>query len=216
MERILWYFADPMCSWCWGFTPIIESLVSRYRQRIPISLVVGGLRPGTTEPMGPEMKAEILHHWQQVHELTGQPFQFDNDLLDDFVYDTEPAGRAAVAMPALDPAATFPYFIRLQQAFYQQGRDITRSEVLADLAAEFAIETEDFMATWSSEDMKQKVRRNFAMARQYQVQGFPTLVLQDKHAAVVLSSGYQRLEFLEPKLLAWLEASETRHNSASN
>ncbi len=73
---ILWYFADPMCSWCWGFSPAIEAVRDAYRKRMKIALVLGGLRPGTTEPMTPTTREEILHHWHAVHERTGQPFHF--------------------------------------------------------------------------------------------------------------------------------------------
>ena len=45
------YFADPMCSWCWGFAPVINAIRGRYGERLPVRLIVGGLRPGTTEPM---------------------------------------------------------------------------------------------------------------------------------------------------------------------
>jgi len=48
-ERILWYFADPMCSWCWGFTPAIGAIKESYSDRLKIALMLGGLRPGTTE-----------------------------------------------------------------------------------------------------------------------------------------------------------------------
>ena len=50
---ILWYFADPMCSWCWGFSPAIDVLRDEYRDRIKIALVLGGLRPGETTSMTP-------------------------------------------------------------------------------------------------------------------------------------------------------------------
>ena len=41
-EPILWYLADPMCSWCWGFTPAIEALRDEFRDRAKIALVLGG------------------------------------------------------------------------------------------------------------------------------------------------------------------------------
>ena len=45
------YFADPMCSWCWGFAPVIEqTLRRRYGEAIPVRLVLGGLRPGPPSP----------------------------------------------------------------------------------------------------------------------------------------------------------------------
>jgi len=88
---ILWYFADPMCSWCWGFSPVIETLRDEYRERMKTALVLGGLRPGTPAPMTMTERADILQHWRAVHARTGQPFRFDDALPDGFVYDTEPA-----------------------------------------------------------------------------------------------------------------------------
>jgi hypothetical protein len=76
-DPILWYFADPMCSWCWGFAPVIEQVREAFHERTKIALVLGGLRPGTTEPMSPQAREDILHHWRQVHELSGQDFRFD-------------------------------------------------------------------------------------------------------------------------------------------
>ena len=41
------YFADPMCSWCYGFSPVVRALRPRYAEVLPIRLIMGGLRPGT-------------------------------------------------------------------------------------------------------------------------------------------------------------------------
>ncbi len=124
---ILWYFADPMCSWCWGFSPVIETLRDEYRERMKIALVLGGLRPGETAPMTAAGREEILHHWHQVHERTGQAFRFEDALPEGFVYDTEPASRAVVTMGGIDPALIFPLFKAIQSAFYAEGRDVTQA-----------------------------------------------------------------------------------------
>ena len=87
-DEILWYFADPMCSWCWGFSPVVEALREEYRPRLKIALVMGGLRPGTTEAISASSRDDILHHWRQVHERSGQPFHFEGAMPEGFVYDT--------------------------------------------------------------------------------------------------------------------------------
>ena len=48
-QLVLWYFADPMCSSCWGFAPVMSAIKEKYSDRFRIALVLGGLRPGTTE-----------------------------------------------------------------------------------------------------------------------------------------------------------------------
>ncbi|MCZ6504367.1 MAG: DsbA family protein, partial [Actinobacteria bacterium] len=69
--RKLIYVGDPMCSWCWGFAPEIESLADEY----PVEVVVGGLRPGpSAQPLDDRMAASLRHHWVEVSERTNQPF----------------------------------------------------------------------------------------------------------------------------------------------
>src|SRR5271154_1916736 len=92
------YFADPMCSWCWGFSPVITEIERCFGDLLPIRLILGGLRPGTTTKLTDAYKTTLRAHWHHVHEASGQPFDgafFDRE---NFVYDTEPAARATVVM----------------------------------------------------------------------------------------------------------------------
>lgn len=194
MTPILWYFADPMCSWCWGFSPVVEALRDEYRERMKIALVLGGLRPGETAPMTAARRADILHHWHAVHARTGQPFRFDGALPDGFVYDTEPASRAVVAVGGLDPALIFAMFRAIQSAFYAEGRDVTQPDMLAELAAELGVDAARFLAAWGSEDAHRKTRAHFKQARQAGVSGFPTLIVQREARLTPVSQGCQPLE----------------------
>ena len=47
MQKELIYFVDPMCSWCWGFSPVILSISQAFAGRVPVRVVLGGLFPGT-------------------------------------------------------------------------------------------------------------------------------------------------------------------------
>ncbi len=133
-SRILWYFADPMCSWCWGFSPVIDAIKETYADQVKVALMLGGLRPGTTEPMTTALRDEILHHWHEVQRRTGQAFVFENAMPAGFVYDTEPPSRAVIAVAEINPEATFPYFKSVQAAFYTQSQDVTQAQTLTTLA----------------------------------------------------------------------------------
>lgn len=53
---------------------------------------------------------------------------------DGFVYDTEPACRALVTARSLAPDCAWTLLGLIQQAFYVEGRDVTRASVLVELA----------------------------------------------------------------------------------
>lgn len=191
---ILWYFADPMCSWCWGFSPVIEALRDEYRDRMKIALVLGGLRPGVTEPMTLTAREEILHHWHTVHDRTGQPFRFEGALPEGFVYDTEPASRAVVTIGGLEPALIFPLFKAIQSAFYAEGRDVTQAAVLAGLASGLRVDAAAFLSAFDSDAARAKTQAHFRQARQAGVRGFPTLIVQQGEQLQPISNGCLPLE----------------------
>jgi len=190
-QPILWYFADPMCSWCWGFAPVIAEIKHRFADRLRISLNLGGLRPGTTTPIGEQLREEILQHWREVHQLTGQPFRFENALPEGFIYDTEPASRAVLTMGRLQPENTLAYVAAIQAAFYTEGRDVTRAEVLGDLARAFVVDTAEFDTLFGSDILRAQTWEHFKRSRQAGVQGFPTLIWQRGKQIDTLCTGYR-------------------------
>lgn len=207
-DRVVWYVADPMCSWCWGFTAVIDAIETTYRDRLTVTMVMGGLRPGTTAPMTPSQREEVLHHWQEVHRRTGQAFTFEGAMPDGFVYDTEPACRAVVAMATIDPAATRGYFERVQAAFYMEGRDATQLRVLAALAEECGVANDRFEPVFNSPEAKTRTREGFVQVYRWGVRGFPTVLLQHAGEVSLLTHGYRPFEEVQPLLDAWLSAAD--------
>jgi len=199
-QRILWYFADPMCSWCWGFAPVIGAIRDAYREQLQVALMMGGLRPGTKEPVTPQFREEILHHWREVHRRTGQPFAFEGAMPEGFVYDTEPPSRAVVVVGELNAEATFSYFKSVQAAFYAQQQDVTKADTLAALAEQHGVATAQFLQRFHSEDAKQKTQMHFHQTRQAGVRGFPTVVLQNDSGYALLTVGYRPLDELKPEI----------------
>ena len=210
MNQQLIYFADPMCSWCWGFSPAMDGVAARFGDRLPIRLILGGLRPGTTDPMDDGMKATIREHWEHVREASGQPFDFAFFDRVGFVYDTEPACRAVVAARRIDPAKAIPLLKRLHRAFYAENVDVTDRAVLRGLAGEVGLDRTEFEAAYDSEETLEETRKDFAIAYHSGVTGFPTLIVgseQDGFAAV--SRGFQPGERIEALIESWLAQRET-------
>lgn len=200
------YFADPMCSWCWGFAPVIEAAQARHGAALPVRLVLGGLRPGTTQPMTPAAKAELATHWSHVHEASGQPFDLGFFGRDGFVYDTDPACRAVVAARRQDPDQALPYLHAAQAAFYAKNRDVTDAGVLADLAAGLGLDRVRFAADVASRDVKQEAWGDYATSQNAGVRGFPTLIVgpNPDGAFAMVTRGYQPAPAVLATLDAWL------------
>ena len=201
------YFSDPMCSWCYGFSPVIEDIRRAFGRALPIRVVMGGLRPGTETPMTEEAKLEIADHWTHVQEATGLPFDGSGMSAPGFIYDTDPAARAVVVARRDGEEMAQAYLTRAQRAFYAEGRDVTTAQVLGDLADELGLDREPFLAAWSSETAKQETWRDYAISQRAGVTGFPTLVAGPNAEGVygVVTRGFAPGEQVVTILKDWLE-----------
>lgn len=194
-----------MCSWCWGFAPVLDQIIEEFRDRAGFRIIVGGLRPGEhAQLMTDEVKLYIRTHWQHVQEATRQPFNFEFFDRDGFVYDTEPAARAVLAVRALAPGDEFAFFDALQRAFYAKNTDITRLENLRAAASGFGIDEDKFLQLLGSESNRQATRDDFRESRQLGIQGFPSVILRNARRIRLLTAGYQPYENLLPRLESFL------------
>jgi len=201
MPTDLLYIADPMCSWCWGFSPVIDVVRDHFGGELPMRLLMGGLRPGTEEPMNDGMKSEIKGHWEHVHQATGQPFDYAFFERDGFVYDTEPSCRAVVATRRLAPDLAFDFLKRVQEAFYAMNRDVTNLDVLADIAVETGIDRTAFTAEYTVGQTITETWRDFETSRNMGITGFPTLLVgSDDGAYEVITAGYRPWEKIKERI----------------
>jgi putative protein-disulfide isomerase len=193
------YVGDPMCSWCWGFAPVLREVARHYDVRI--RTVVGGLRTGpAAEPMGPEERTQLGLYWRQVAERTGQTFTAASIERAGWTYDTEPSCVAVVAMREIRPEVTLSWMTRLQRAFYVEGVDITDLSVFPRIAEEFDVEEQRFTDVLWAEATWRRTQADFDEARSLGILGFPTLLVRDGEQLRPVTRGYAPWEHLEPAL----------------
>jgi putative protein-disulfide isomerase len=200
------YFADPMCSWCYGFAPVMRQLRQRYGDVAYVRPVMGGLRPGTTDPMPEKARRGLVHHWEEIGALTGQPFDLALAEREGFVYDTDPAARAVVLARRTSMDAGLDYLEAAHRAFYAEGRDVTDIETLAEIAAEQGFDRAAFLSALADEGLKQETWRDYAISQRAGATGFPTLVVGPNAdgAYALVTRGYNAAETVMAGADHWL------------
>ena len=201
------YFADPMCSWCYGFAPVIAALAERFEGRLGLQLVMGGLRAGHAAPMRPEDKAYVHEAWTKVGAASGQAFNFDFFDRDGFVYDTEPACRAVVTARRLLPKLALPFMARVSRAFYAENRDMTSADEIAFVAEEAGFDRPAFEESYLAADTRNETFRDFLTAQELGIRGFPTLIAGNPEKGYALvTNGFRPLDDLLEPLERWWDA----------
>lgn len=205
MASRLLYVMDPMCSWCWGFAPVVEALAEQAAAAgVPLQIVVGGLRRDQVA-IDAAARVRYLGYWQAVNASTGQLFDFDRGLPEGMVYDTEPACRALVTARNLDVPSAWTLLKLVQRAFYAQGADVTQASVLVELAERAGIPRIEFAEAFDSQAMQEATAADFTWVQDLGIAGFPTLLAERDGQLALLTNGYQPLEVLAPLLGRWLE-----------
>ena len=203
-DKQILYFADPMCSWCWGFSPVIHQIASTYGDSAPVSIHLGGLRAGNTKVMDDDQRMYILNHWFSVSEASGQPFDFSFQMPVGFIYDTEPACRAVKTMQILNRQQDLDYFSAIQHAFYAENKDVTRTDVLSMIAVVHGTSKAEFEELFESDDIRQRTRDDFILSGRMGVNGFPTLIGKKTDKYVYITQGFQLFSQVKKTIDAWL------------
>ena len=146
-----------------------------------------------------DFKEYLGKNWKKAAALTGQPFSTALFERSTFDYTTEPACRAVVTARKIDENLAFDVLFALQKAFYADGKDIAREDVIAELLAPFNLK--EFADRFKSEEAAQHTRRDKNMARLYGATSFPSLVLLDDQGHLGVIRGYRTFEELTKVLV---------------
>lgn len=204
------YIADPMCSWCYGFSLELSKLL----ETIPgaeLDIVLGGLRAYNTDTLDEDTRQLILSHWKKVADVSGLPFDMTALNKPGFIFNTEPACRAVVTAKLLadegDSGELLQLFRAIQHAFYAEAKDVTDELVLAEVCVQAlnqggstAYDVESYLETLQSPSSHDETRQHFEQIQRWGIRGFPVLCLVKEDGLHMIASGYAKLESLQQAL----------------
>ncbi len=148
--------------------PEYEGRVRLVERAFPLE-VYGGGPPNRTE-----LELEIWLAALQEPEAVFKPFQKD------WPTTTLPAFDAAWCAFQQGEAVGRAFDLRIRRAFFAEGRNIGRREVMLDLAREAGLDLEHFTRLYNSSEARTAVLEEGRLGReQYHVHGTPTLMLRD-------------------------------------
>jgi putative protein-disulfide isomerase len=205
LNAILYYIADPMCSWCWGFHPVLQKVKAVLPADVPLRYVMGGLAKDSDEPMTDEVLAYVQNAWQEVSARTGATFNRDFWTRCKPRRSTYPACRAVLCAAAQREDVGPRYFEAVQRAYYQEARNPSDADTLAALAEELGLNAAQFTADLVSQEIDERLRADFALRRRLGIRQFPSLVLEQKERQTPITIGYDDAEAVLSRLAKALD-----------
>ncbi len=184
MALTLFYCFDAWCGWCYGFSPVVQKIAKRYADKIAFEALSGGMiLPDAPTPVSASA-GYILKAYPEVESRTGVRFGEDylwhlrNPDLSDWFPHSEKSAIALSVFKEFYPSLQAEFVADLQHALFAEGRDLTDDEAYRHLLEKYGINHDAFYEKLHAEAFRDAAHQEFAMCRQLQVTGFPTLFLQ--------------------------------------
>jgi putative protein-disulfide isomerase len=198
------YVYDPLCGWCYGFSPVISELAVAYADEATFEIVVGGMVRG--DRVGPlsEIAPYIRGALDRVESMSGVRFgtAYREDLMGEGKtwLDSEPACLVHAALKEIQSDLCLPYAAAVQRAIYFDGIAPTDEEALIAVALSVGAEEQTLRQKLSEPYTRQAMTNDFSKSEGMGVQGFPTLFMELDNRRYVLTRGWAPLTDIQGRI----------------
>lgn len=199
------YYADVLCGWCYGFSPVISKIYQEYSDQIDFDVVSGGLflgnRAGLINEVAPHIKAGA---YKKVEALTGVKFgdTFLNEALEKgtMILNSLPHAIAICIIKERFPEKAIEFTSLLHKAVYYNGMDSENLPAYEKYAAQIGFDSDEFSSKMLDPVYTDKALKGFERFGQQEVNVFPSLMLETGDENILLSSGSISYEDLKDLL----------------
>ncbi len=159
----------------------MSAIATLYADRFHFEVLSGGMiLPDSPRPIS-AMAKYIKGAYKSVEELTGIKFGEDylwhifNAGQSDWFPNSEKPAIALCIFKEIHPDLQVFFAADLQYALHFEGRDLCDNEAYRHLLEKYGIDTDFFYKKLASEEYKEKAWYEFALCKQLQVTGYPTV-----------------------------------------
>jgi putative protein-disulfide isomerase len=209
MKTRLVYLFDPLCGWCFGFSPVIRKLEAAFEDRIEFDVISGGMILG--DRVGPVRNfAHIIRSSKvRLEETTGVTFgdAFLTGILEEgtTIFSSLKPSIALCVAKDMVPERGIEFAFALQSAIYVDGIKPDETESYRNLATSFGLDADEFINRMSFPHYEMLANQGFAQSSKWGIQGFPSVVLFHKDQGYLIARGYMPYDTLAESVRSILE-----------
>ena len=189
----IFYVFDPMCGWCFGFSGVIKQAAKDYQNHFEFVAISGGMVVGEREgPIG-DFADYILGAYKRVEETAGVKFgePYLDQLKTKTLYSSSVVPSIALAVfREFLPTKTVEFAGSLQEALFEQGKDLREDSVYLEMIKPYGINPQLFLERLHLASYKEKAFAGFQQSANFGVQGFPAILALRQGKYYNLANGY--------------------------
>ncbi|CAM4313175.1 DsbA family protein [Gillisia limnaea] len=203
MKDTIFYFYDALCSWCYGFSPVLKKLIEKYGDELDFEVISGGMQTGDRKQPVSDIRDYLKGAYLNVTERTGVQFGTDfMEVLEDGnrLLNSVPAAVALSVVKELKPKEALNFASSIQRAIYYDGIDWNKAEAFIPYVEKAGIEADLFLEKFQEDTFLQKAKADFNLAANFGITGFPAVVLKRKGKYYLMAQGFLPFDQLEETL----------------
>lgn len=193
------YIFDPLCGWCYGFSPVIKKLKEQHSEAFDFRAYLGGMvlgdRVGTIDEKFAFLKEGAI---ERVEQTTGVSFgdHFKDEILDkgDYIINSEPPSIALTILRETNAEQHIEIAHDVQNALYKNGQNLNEVETYLPLADKYGVDREEFTEKFSQPGYQKQTYTEFQMVHELGIRGYPSVVVIVGEQGYLIGRGYQPFE----------------------
>ncbi|CAH9058478.1 hypothetical protein PSECIP111854_02210 [Pseudoalteromonas sp. CIP111854] len=180
------FFHDVICGWCYVLSPRLRHLAKEMNLEVHHhAFALSADKSEMIRKFGSMKQAKkiILGHWEHCALADDQNrVNVEGMRKKSFEYPTSTTGLIAckVAQKQGGKEEYWDYFDAVTHAHMSENRNIADLETLADIAVEVGLDKQRFLKDYASSDRVQEIQRDRKLARKFEIQSTPSLVINEE------------------------------------
>ena len=202
------YVFDPLCGWCYGFSPVIKKAYDTYKEKADFKVITGGMVIG--DQIGPIGKISqfLKGATARVTQRTGAVFSslFLDTILTEGtqILSSMESSIAVQICKAEKPERIFDFMTELHKDIYISGLKTAIPTDYARLAEKMGFDEKIFINELTENKFKQMAMQDFQEAGALGVDSYPAVLISIDGVVRELARGYMKWNDLEKLINAEL------------
>lgn len=194
------YIYDPICGWCYGFTPVIQQLQQQYGKEMEFEILSGGMLLSANHRPASAMYAYISEAHKRVEETTGIAFGpafLEEYLQTDDIMDSEKPSVALSVFKHYQPENAISFAHDMQVALNYEGKSLNDDQTYRQLAEKYQLPVQEFLDNMQQDSFRYATQQEFQQVQQWGITGFPVAILDTGSQLYMIAQGFTPLERLQ-------------------
>lgn len=178
---VVLYVYDPLCGWCYGFSPVMHRLATEMGQDADFRVISGGMVTGNRVGPLSDIAPYIRKAYQDVERLSGVKFgeSYLKVLLGDAGWrmDSDPPSLLHTALVTLFPDRQTEVSAAIQKGIYQQGIEPVSPELTKWVATQFNLTADSLTQKMNSPENQELKKAQYDLSAKLGVTGYPAVLV---------------------------------------